>query len=296
MASVQIGRDLILTVGTTRIAINPEGTPNTDAEGNVTSTPSTMTPLHVSFRIDKTLTSEPNKAEITIYNLTKDLRSSFNKKGSKITIEAGYADDRTEIFQGDIESSTTSRDGSDWVTKIQGGDGSTKLRTSKINESLKPGATIKDALKAVVKCMGLDDGNATEKIDEGGFREGITEFIKGVTLSGKCSDVMDKLTKSAGLEWSVQGGKNQLTLRGKGQTVRKDAVLVNQSTGMIGSPEVGEKGIVTVKTLLNGRIWPGRKIKVESLLVDGFFKVGSVSHEGSTFGDSWYTSAEAEPL
>jgi len=76
---------------------------------------------------------------------------------------------------------------------------------------------------------------------------------------------------------------------------------LSPSSGLIGSPEFGaaekNKGpVVKFKSLLDGRIKPGGRVKLNSLRYTGEVRVTKLSHSGDTAGGDWYTACEGEPL
>lgn len=250
--------------------------------------------LRITFNVEKGDAKTPNQAEVTILNLSDNSRSAIQEKGAACIIEAGYVNNTSQIFAGDLQYASTKRSGPDWVTTFQTGDGSAKYRGARISESLPKGTQLTQAIEKAAGALGVGLGNAVEKIQEGNFRGGLQEFARGVVLQGRASDELDKLLKTAGLQWSIQDG--QLQLLRANETTDDQAVVISSGTGMIGSPEVGEKGEVTVRTLLQGLIRPGGRVQLETEELNGLFKVGRVNHVGDTWGNDWYTELEAKPL
>lgn len=74
--------------------------------------------LDFEFTVDFDDDMSPNEAEITIYNLSDNTKNQF-KKGSKISIEAGYKGDTGVIFTGYITNVKTKNEDADRVTTIK---------------------------------------------------------------------------------------------------------------------------------------------------------------------------------
>jgi hypothetical protein len=252
-----------------------------------------ITGLRVSFRIKRTLRKEPNTAQISIWNLSRDSRKAVQKELVRVVLEAGYQDNVSQLFAGDLRKVTSTRDGADWVTSIESGDGEQSFRSARISKALKS-ATFSQLLKEAAKSMGVGVGNALELAKQGKFEKAIGALSNGVALTGPSKRVMDRLTRSAGLEWSIQDGQLQLLEREK--ALEGTAVLLTPDTGLVGSPEIGEKGVVTAKSLLQPDIFPGRKIEIRSALVNGFYRVESATYDGDTHGNNWYVDMEASPI
>ncbi len=276
-------RDFRVTLGTRAIRARPD-----DSE-------KTRPTLRVTFKIERGISRDPNTAEVAIYNLSKASRSAIQEKTIPTLIEAGYVNNLTQLFSGNLTFARHEREGTDWVSMFEAGDGSVLLQSSRINESFAPGTSIDTVINRVVECSGLGPGNVAEELSKGNFRGALTEFKKGYTSSGKCADELKRLTESAGLNFSVQDGQVQL-LRAGG-TNGDDAVVLSASTGLIGAPEVGEDGIVSARSLLQGKLSPGRPVSITSTLIDtAFFRIEKVTHTGDTAGDDWYSDIEARPI
>lgn len=277
------GRDFRVTLGTRLIRARPD-----DLE-------KARPTLRVTFQIVRSISADPNTAEVAIYNLSEASRSAIQEKDIPTIIEAGYVNNLAQLFSGNLTFARHERDGIDWISNFEAGDGSLAFQSSRINESFAPGTKIEAVIERVAECSGLGLGNLIEELDKGNFRGALTEFKKGYSSSGKCINELKALTSSAGLNLSVQDGQVQV-LR-EGGTNGDDAVVLSSSTGLIGSPEVGEDGIVTAKSLLQGKLSPGRPVRIESKLIDdGFFRIEKVTHTGDTAGEDWYSEIEARPI
>ncbi len=278
-------RDLSVIVGTLKIA--------TRAAGPDKARPT----LRVVFNVSLSLSSDANTCNLSIYNLKKDNRSLLHQSKKLTTIvNAGYVGNAHDIFKGDLEFVGSAREGTDWVTTLQSGDGANKFKGSRINLSFKGPVTLKVVLKKIAAATGLDLGNVIEKADQGSFREALQEFKNGKVLSGAAIEAIKKLAKDMGYGHSVQGGANLLL--GPNETLALPAVLLKAGTGLLGSPEPGEDGFVTARSLLQPELLPGRQVKLEAREIDGFFRVEKEKSvfSGDTWGNDWDSQVELKPL
>src|SRR5689334_4465787 len=62
----------------------------------------------VQFSIEKTLDSEPNKAEIILTNLAPSTRDMLCRKPLIVSIAAGYDGETRHLFTGDLKYGDTS--------------------------------------------------------------------------------------------------------------------------------------------------------------------------------------------
>jgi len=251
--------------------------------------------LRVQFKIEKTTTKEPNRAMIQIYNLAESTRAKLQAKGTRILLQAGYEGHLSQIFSGDSRTIDHVRDSADWITKIQTGDGERNYRFAQFVASFQPGTKIKDVARQVIDALKVDPGNATDRLSNI-----VDQYVSGFAAHGKASTTLDSILAGLGLQWSIQDGRMQILA--PGEATKQSAVLINQQSGMLGSPEhgtpevLGGPGVLRVKSLLNPLVGAGRQIRVESRFLTGFFTVQKVTHDGDTHTGPWFTIAEAHAL
>jgi hypothetical protein len=248
--------------------------------------------LKFKFDVKKSNNREANESTISIWNLKESSRTILQEKGLEVILKAGYIDGISQIVRSDIERTNITHPAVDWIVELELADGAAAMKSRRINKSFRgpqqPGAILKQAAEA----LGLDPGNLNEQIRTNGARSVLKEWLSGNVLSGKASDVLDEIASSMGLNYSVQDKKLQFLP--KNGALSTPAIKVSLETGMVGSPQIGEDGTITVKSLLDPRMVPGQKIDVESLVVSGDFVVANVHHFGDTWGPEWTTEVEAK--
>jgi hypothetical protein len=123
-------------------------------------------------------------------------------------------------------------------------------------------------------------------------------FGTGLVLSGGSKDILDSLTKTVGLEWSIQDGELQFLEGGKGTL--ETAFDVSPGTGLVGSPgkvksstPTGPQGGIEFSMLLQPKLRPGRLVKISSVGVSGVYRATKISHEGDNQTGTWLTKCEA---
>lgn len=252
--------------------------------------------LRVQFKARKNLSKEPNELEATIYNLSEASRSALQVKGARVVLEAGYGTETSQIFVGNTRLVSHAREGADWLTRLQCGDGEQAYRYAKTLESFAPGTPKSTVARRLLESMGgLDAREAIAAVS------GLVEqFTQGFVSSGRVSTELTRVLKKSGLDWSIQDGKLQvLTERG---ATTESAVLLSADTGLVGSPvhgspvARGKPQTLTIKSLLQPSIRPGRRVQLEAAAVQGLFRVQEVRHVGDTHGGDWYSEIEAIPL
>jgi len=253
--------------------------------------------LRMKFKIVRGGKKEPNTADLDIYNLVKANRSAFQEKNLPITIEAGYTENVSQIFSGNLEHVDNVLNGRDWVSSIQAADAGQAFKSARINVSFAGPAQVGDVLQAAADALGVDPGNVADKVSAGSIRGALSEFTNGIVLSGKAEQQLDKVVRSMGYSWSIQDG--QLQLLGPDETIGDQAFLLTTETGLIGVPEAGEDGLVKVRGLLQPEILPGKQVEIQSLgleSINGLYRVEKTTFIGDTWGSDWYVDIEGKQL
>jgi len=249
--------------------------------------------LRVQFSIEKNLSSEPNPCTVTITNLAESTRAEIQKKPLHVRLDAGYVNQLERIFTGDMRYGENKREGVDWNTMLQLGDGDRAFRYGRVSRSFKSGVDVKTMLTETASSMGLKLPSSVADA-----RDMLDQFATGVTLNGPSHREMDRILSRSGRTWSIQDG--QLQILKKNEALKSQAFVLSQE--IIGSPELGapkEPGsppVLSIKVLLHPGIRPGCKIQVKSRFINGLFRVMRVVHNGDTRGDAWFSEIEATPI
>jgi len=249
--------------------------------------------LDFAFSVERSLKPEPNNAEIQIWNLNPDNRSRLEElKEVGCTVEAGYAEKSTQIFSGTLRTVYTAQEGSDLVTNIQSGDGKKQYQQSRVNISIAKGTSNADAVQKVVKALGIGEGNLASQKAKLAATPAL--FPAGGVLSGSASQILTRILQSIGFEWSIQEGALQV-LQQK-TPLGPTATLLMSETGLVGSPSVDSKGILTCQTLMIPEIFPGRLLVLESQRLSGNYRVEKCVYSGNTAANDWYINIEAKKI
>jgi hypothetical protein len=252
-----------------------------------------FTGLRVIFQVEKNSESTANTAKISVFNLSAKGRALVERKKAVVILEVGYGQKIAQLFYGDITRAYISRQGPDWVTTVECGDGSEALRSVHVDKSYAPGTDLKQVIKDVAQSF-VDQG----KVVLGSLLGLESETAQaGMALSGGSKTILDDLTAKQGLEWSIQDNTLQVLPKDKDSGLQ--AVLLTPSTGLIGSPvkrEIEGGSGVEFTALIQPQLIPGRLVMIKSREIDGVYKLRAVSFSGDTHGQSFYASAKAVAL
>lgn len=255
--------------------------------------------LRIAFSVKRTLTKEPNPAKIQIYNLSQESRTKFQAQDAAVILSAGYQESFAQIWSGSLRTVSHVRQGPDWVTKVDGGDGEHLLRTGRYSRSYKAGTPIATVITDVATATGLGLGNLQQQLAAANFPGGLTQYAKGISVQGLAATTLQDLLQSAGFTYSIQDGKIQVLAPGQSLTGGQIFSL-SSSSGLLGSPEVCEEGkktkkkVLKAKMLLNPLIVPGCNVNLDSLNVKGNYRVEKVEHKGDTHGADFMTEIECK--
>jgi hypothetical protein len=241
-----------------------------------------ITELHCTFKIQKQMSSDPNKTTLKVYNLSAKTRNSITE-GKEVIIEAGYESGQYGlIYAGDVVVvSHSGLSGIDKMTEITAQDGDRFLNAGFINASYSKGQKSIDYFKKTVSAAG-------------GEMDSVTELAKGSVLPrgkamfGSTSDYMRQFAKNEDALFFIDDGK--VCLVKASDPPRGQIVSLTPSSGLIGSPELTEDGIKG-KCLLMPNFKLNGLVHVQSVVNgEGIYKVIEFTHSGDNRGNDWYTT------
>lgn len=249
--------------------------------------------LHISFNVEKTITEAVNKGIVRIWNLSENTRS-FIKAGDKIIIRAGYEDEgTTNLFFGDIQIVTDSKDSVNRITEIEAYDGQFTLNNKNISISFSAGTPVQSVFSYIINEMELPLSNSAIIL--------LGQYSGGYSFVGKAKDALTQVLAYVGKTWSVQN--EQIMIHTGTEPVQRTGLNISPNTGMIGSPESinnkdekGEEENIqkrwNVKSLLFPQLTPGSLIQITSIIVNGFFTIETVNYEGDNYESDFISEME----
>jgi hypothetical protein len=271
-----------------RVIVSEKGTSGIDVTG-----------LRCVFTIEKSMSAEPNKSVIQIYNLSAATQNSILSTGKRVIIEAGYVDSPQFglIFDGDIiKSLKRGAKGIDKITELIAQDGDLFLNSGFISVSYSAGQTTQSVLS---KMAGVGDdeivlGNVSDDLKN-------TKLARGKVMFGQPKDYARMLAKTEGALFYVND--RQINLVKPADLPQGQIVDLSPTSGLIGTPEQTETGI-NAKCLLNPLLNINKLVHIRNddvqrssdtastALSTGVYKIIKLKHTGDTLGNDWYTEFE----
>jgi hypothetical protein len=245
--------------------------------GQEDSTALKITGLYMQLELKKLISAKPNEGTVKIFNLADATENQIKDKGIRIRIFAGYDDRPVLIHDGDIRRVDRERTGLDRITTITLGGNVIKLSQAFFNKSYSGQVSVKQIAQDAAPSFNIDATDFDQIPNDA--------FLYDFSFTGKTSDLLDKILNPIKVQWFET---DNLIKFSAGKKTFENVVLLNKDTGLIGSPTVTDKG-TNFKSVLNGRIVLNERVKIESRLVNGVFKVIQISHKGDNRGGEFVT-------
>ncbi len=281
--------------------------------------------LDLEFKILATTKAQPNRCALTIWNLSPDHRAQLQKRnrpnpdsnhlvGIPVQIEAGYVDETSVLFSGDLRELASHRDGSDWKTVLAGDDGGRAIREARINQTFAKGTPVGTVLSACCQALGVGLGNSANFTQAAQIAGIGSTLPHAMTLSGSAWKELQRLCRSIGLTVSIQRGN--LQMQEKGKPLALGAIRLDSETGLLDSPEaaidasvslgnpqqfapgVAQKSahppkpkdtrILKLRSLLIPGLVPGRQIDLRSQAIQGTYVITEIEYVGQTWAGNWH--------
>ncbi len=255
--------------------------------------PPTIENLNIGFTVNRTLEKEPSTLEATVFNLSEETRRLMQQDARMIvTLEAGYGKNVHALFVGDLRSVRNRREPPVLATDIEAGDGERGAKNW-ARKWFPKGTTVGKVFEYLAKTAGYGKGNIHRVININDERGLPNRLENGMHVRGYAVDELAELSKSRGIEFSVQDGEVQILEYGKAKE-GVPVTLISPLTGLIGYPSVDNDGIMTLNHRLLPNVFPGSLVDVKSLFVTGRYRVLRALYSGSLFGEDFNIELEGK--
>lgn len=230
-----------------------------------------MPELDTDFNITFNADDEQPVDDVTITNLTPETINGM-AIGQTLILNAGYNDNLGNILVGKIQDIKTSSGAVDRSLKLTVTPDIAVILTAKVSKSYAPGTSASYIVKDVLSGVDIELGTIKLNSDIG--------YVYGKVISGTVDAVLKQLVKETGSFLFVRC--NILYIVDSIYEI-DTGILLNSSTGLIGSPEtVEENGSARYKitSLLNPMLTVGSVFRLESKYLSGLFRVEHGTHAG----------------
>lgn len=271
-----------------RVIVSEKGTSGLDVTG-----------LRCVFSIEKSMSAEPNRSTVQIYNLSSETQNAILTTGKRIIIEAGYEDSPQYglIFDGDvIKALKRGANGIDKITELIAQDGDLFLNSGFITVSYSAGQTTQSVLSQMAGVGDADIilGDLSDDLKN-------TQLARGKAMFGAPKDYARMLAKTEGALFYINDRK--INLVKPGDLPEGQIIDLSPASGLIDTPEQTETGI-NAKCLLSPLLNINKLVHIKNDYVQassdekstglstGVYKIIKLKHTGDTLGNDWYTEFE----
>lgn len=266
--------------------------------------------FRITFEIKKSITSSSKESKIEIYNLARDTRDRFrdvirrnydliqqNQSQLIVYLYAGYQEDTglELLYSANITNISSRREPPDVITTIFCADNAGVFQNSFISASYNEGVSTKQVLDDLSKALNMpvDDSSNVSHIG----------LANGYSFAGAAKEGLNKVMRQLKSHWTPESGK--IRIHPIGGYTNDSIVVISANSGMIKSPERLEsqgtdsdnakpKHGWKITSLLQPKLLPGRRVKIESEAVNGLYIIDSVEHSGDTAEGDWKSVIETK--
>jgi hypothetical protein len=242
-------------------------------------------PLRIDATVDHTGSRRPNKAKITVHNLSEDSVEWLEQPGMTVQLLAG-AGVVGELFRGDLtgrgDVRSELRPGGR-MTVLEPQDGRRQWLTSTISRSYPPGTTRTQLLTDAIAALGYARGYISTQLPP---RAQATGYV----WQGYARDMVDDLVLGTGASWTHRDGAIHITM--PGEQIPGNTPSLSAGTGLIGIPTRKGKS-VKFKSKFDPALKPASGVLLASSAANGLYRMTKVTHNVSSMGTIWTSDCEA---
>jgi hypothetical protein len=222
----------------------------------------------ITVRIEKAIQGI-STANVTLYNLSPDTRTMFQRDTTKVEVKAGWergiGPEPSRCFYGSLFTAQHNRSGPDIVTTIHAMSMIGDLAKTEIRKPWGQGYPVRNIVIDLANEL-AKGGNI--EVDEKRI-VGINKVVgkKCWAHAGAARDALDNLGREHGFSWTVIDGKFQAIADDKnlgGTTTVKEPYLIDVNPVLTGVQQIATG--LRVRCMFNADLDPGRNITVQSKL------------------------------
>lgn len=237
-------------------------------------------PISCEFSIDRNTLSQANTASFTLINLAENTRNKIYKDQYQTTVYkgvefyAGYGQDLSLLFKGNIKRAYSERTGTEFYTKIEAYDGGYAFVNGYSARSFNAGTPKNDILDSLISDL--------PKLKKGVVGKGFEDDLKkGNVYNDNTMQLLRAITNE---HTFVDNERVNILL--DEECLRGNVVQINANTGLLGTP-LKEESSITFNMIFEPRLLVGQALYLESTTEKNFngnYKVIGFKHSGNISG------------
>lgn len=241
-------------------------------------------PFTIEVVVQRNILSSVNNCNIRIYNLSENNRNQIQKDAQEISLikkmelRAGYGNNLYTIFGGNVMSAYSVREGTNYITTVEGFDGGFAMSRATVEKTLRAGISNSQVVNTLISELSKYD------VKKGSVGQILGTSTRGFTLSGNAYDLLQEVTGNRAFI-----DNKKVNVLSQDEIVIGAIPVVSSDSGLLGTPRV-ESTRLTFNMVFEPRLIIGQKILIKSStqqkLLDGRqYKVVSLTHRG-TFSEA----------
>lgn len=260
----------------------------------------------IGFRLRRSMTSEPDRCEIAVWNLDPfretSMVTAFHELGTvPVTLAAGYGAFTSTLFRGDARTMRPhERNGADYALVVTADDGGDAISDLTVSYST-AGWSVQNMIDVAIARLAQGDplnsiapyalaphpsvATAMGQVSPGA----LTRVYTGVH-AGKVRDLLDEAARIVGCRWWIADGL--LYFAKRRLPLPDDAVAIDRRT-FLSEPQPDADGLMHAEALFDPNIIPGRTVLLVGRVLPGVpepFRCEHVEIAGDTRGASPWRS------
>ena len=242
-------------------------------------------PFTLEFNAIRDTLSDANVGDFRIYNLGADARALIRKDEDDSTVRktvifrAGYGENMSQAFIGNISKAWSIREGVDFVTNINAFDGGAALVNVTLDVAFPKGSPQRSIIRSMISKL------QEQGVKPGAIGQYLGKSLRGNSFTGPVAQTLSDLT---GDGFFIDNNKANV-LKDK-EVLDVPIYKIDSSTGLLGTP-TRQRRYVDLEMLFEPQIVVGQMVRLDSSTIesnfnkndpgfDGIYKVLSVAHQG----------------
>lgn len=231
--------------------------------------------LTVRINIDKTNTTAGNKCKVEILNLSISTRKLLKKSrldeniDRKLEVYAGYQNNLTLLFKGTIETASSYRQGTEYITVINGRDGQFSMINSNTNQAITKDYKDNPLILLANDLKNIQQGYITKMTP-------INIGSRGRSFNGKTWDILSNIN-----DVEVFINNEKIYIMKANEVLINNILLLNNDTGIMNEPQEFD-GYLEVESLFEPNAEINNLVQLNSELAreyNGEYKLLGVNHK-----------------
>lgn len=235
-------------------------------------------PFTIEFDIVRNTLSSANLAQIRIYNLSEKNRNQLRRNVTNwqlpfqaVLLKAGYGDNLSTIFYGNITQAWSLREGVNFITQIECFDGGFAFVNGVTAMTFPTETTKKNVISSLI--------NTLPHVTRGAVGDYPGSLSRANTYNGNTCEILQDLT---GNGFFIDSGKGNALNTNEYISDIGGIPIINAKSGLLGTPLL-EQTLVRFDMIFEPSLHVGQSVLLDSITgknFNGQYKVMAVKHRG----------------